>query len=235
MPLKYTEHEYDSPETLAAALATAVGADLRGAIARRGTAAVALSGGTTPARFLRELSRQPLDWPRVVVTLCDERWVPPLHERSNERLVRKNLLGGDAAAARFVALYADVAEPEQAAEEIRRRVDAAALPLDVAVLGLGSDGHTASWFPGGDNLAKALDPHGDASVLPMRAPGAGEPRITLTLPVIAAARSLYLHIEGPDKKRAFAGAVGAEGGLASSPLRALMQNAAVPLAVYWCA
>jgi len=144
-------------------------------------------------------------------------------------------LQGAAAHARFVPLYTGAPDPESGCAEAAQRVAALPLPLDVAVLGLGLDGHTASWFPGGDRLAQALDPDGVATVLPMRAAGAGEPRITLTLPVLAAARSLYLHIEGPEKRRVFDAIARGEGALAASPLRALMEKSRNHTSVYWCA
>lgn len=235
MALNFLEHRFADRGELARALAGAVAARLAGAIAESGRATVALSGGTTPRRFLRELSQQSIDWPRVTVTPCDERWVPPDHERSNERLVREQLLRGKAAAAKLVSLYADFADPEDAAAEIGRRVGALPRPFDAVVLGLGNDGHTASWFPGGDHLAQALDPQAAIDVLPMRAPGAGEPRITLTLPPIAAARALFLHIEGAEKQRVFAAIVRGDGALAASPLRTLLENAHARLDVYWSA
>jgi 6-phosphogluconolactonase len=235
MSLNPVEHVCHDREALAEELAQAVAANLDEAIAARATAVLALSGGTTPALFMRRLAAQRIDWSKIVVTLCDERWVAPTHERSNARLVRENLLHGPAAAARFAALYADAADPESALDAIARRVDALPSPFDVVVLGLGLDGHTASWFPGGDRLAQALDPETAASVLPMRAPDAGEPRITLTLPVVARARHLYLHIEGAAKQDVFGRIVRGEGAMAASPLRALMQHATTPLEVYWSA
>ena len=235
MESAYIEHDFADRDVLAQALAADIAAHLRAAIGARGVATLALSGGTTPVRFLRELSAQQLDWPRLIVTLCDERWVPPLHERSNGRLIHENLLRGDAAAARFVPLHVDTPAPEQAAADVARRIEALPLPFDAVVLGLGGDGHTLSWFPGGDHLAQALDPHGVASVLPMRAPGAGEPRITLTLPVVAAARARFLHIEGAEKRRVFEAIVRREGDLAASPLLPLLENAHAPLEVYWSA
>jgi 6-phosphogluconolactonase len=185
--------------------------------------------------FLRRLAAQDLDWSGVVVTLVDERWVPVSHARSNARLVRENLLQGAAAVARFEPLYADASDPERGLAQIAQRIDDLPLPFDAVVLGLGLDGHTASWFPGGDRLADALDPHGTAQVLPMRAPAAGEPRMTLTLPVLAAARHLYLHIEGADKQALFARIVRGEGAMAASPLRPLLEHARAPLQVYWSA
>src|SRR5699024_5357624 len=145
-------------------------------LAERDHVLLALSGGTTPKRFMQALSRRDLDWSNVTVTLVDERWVPPSHPRSNARLVDENLLHGKAAAARFVPRYMDAPTPENALPRITARIDALPLPPDVVVLGMGTNGHTASFFPGGDHLAEALDPNGKASVLPMRAPDAGEPR-----------------------------------------------------------
>lgn len=225
-------HDFPSRQALADALALAVAADLREAIDARDVAVLALSGGTTPALFLRRLATQELDWGGVVVTLVDERWVPPSDARSNARLVRENLLEGAAAAARFEPLYTNAPDPERGLEQVAKRLDTLPLPFDAVVLGLGLDGHIASWFPGGDRLAAALDPHGSAQVLPMRAPAAGEPRMTLTLPLLAAARHLYLHIEGSEKQALLQSIAS---GAADSPLRALLENTKTPLQVYWSA
>lgn len=219
-------------EALAGALAAAVAADLRAGIDARGGALLALSGGTTPKRFMQRLSEQSLDWDKVTVTLVDERWVAPDNERSNARLLRGHLLRGEAAAAHFLPLFRDTPEPEDALAELERRFASLPPSFDAIVLGMGSDGHTASFFPGGDHLAAALDPASPARLLPMRAPGAGEARITLTLPVLLAARHLYLHIEGAEKRavldRALAG-VGADGQL---PIRIVLAQAATPVVTY---
>ena len=228
------EHDFANSAQLAEALAADVAGGLRAAIASRGSALLALSGGTTPLKFLHALSRQQLEWLRVVVTLCDERWVPPQHERSNARLVGEALLHGAASAARFVPLYVDAPDPESGLAQAAAQVAALPLPIDAAVLGLGLDGHTASLFPDGDRIDTALDARNAALLLPMRSPTAGEPRITLTLPALVAARALYLHIEGPEKKQVFARTVQGEDASPRNPLRALLQHAGVPLVVYWC-
>jgi 6-phosphogluconolactonase len=222
-------HMHDDDETLAEALADAVVGDLTQALATRGKALLAVSGGNTPKRLFEVLSRCEIDWAAVTVTLVDERWVPPDHPRSNARLVRENLLHGKAAEANFVPLYANAPTPENALPKVSARIEALALPPDVAVLGMGTNGHTASFFPGGDHLAEALDPDTAAKVLPMRAPDAGEPRITLTLPVLAAARALYLQIEGARKRHVLESAAAGE----DYPMRAVVQ-AAPQLDVYWC-
>ncbi|HYP62828.1 MAG TPA: 6-phosphogluconolactonase [Acidocella sp.] len=186
---------FSSREDLAEALAGHVATVLRQHLDHEERAVLAVSGGTTPARFLDLLSRKPLDWARVVVTLVDERWVDENAPRSNAALVRTHLLHGAAATARFLPLYNGAATPEEGAKKLDLP-----LPLTAAVLGMGEDGHTASFFPKGDHLTEALDPEGRAMVLPMHAPGAPEPRITLTLPVLLGADYLALHIEGDTKR-----------------------------------
>jgi len=226
-------HDFADPAALAEALAAAVAARLRGAIAARGTASLALSGGRTPERFLAALARQPLTWADVVVTLVDDRWVALDDERSNEALLRRRLLQGPASAARLIGLVTGAASPEEGLGEVARRVAGLPLPLDAVVLGMGTDGHTASFFPGGDRLAEALDPAGGLAVLPMHAPGAGEARITLALPLILAAARVYLHIEGAEKAAALEAAL-EEGPPEEMPLRAVLRGRITPPEVYWC-
>ena len=222
-------HSSQDSSHLATALADAVARDLRAAIQARGQAMMALSGGSTPKRFMQELARRDLDWSRVTVTLVDERWVPADHPRSNARLLRDNLLQDKAAAARFVPLYVDAPTPEEGMHAVRQALDTLPLRLDVAVLGMGEDGHTASFFPGGDHLEQALDRASPERVLPMRAAGAGEPRITLTLPVLVEARALYLLIEGDAKRQVLIEAVQGS----PVPIGAVLE-AAPGLEAYWC-
>ncbi len=235
LSLKTQLLDFPDPQTLAQALAQSVAEDLRAALAERGAASLALSGGNTPKAFMQALAQQPLDWPRIAVTLVDERWVPESNARSNAALVKANLLEGPAAVARFVPLYRAVPQPEDALAEVERALQTIPSPFDALVLGMGNDGHTASFFPGGDRLAEALDLAAKAVVLPMRAPGAGEPRITLTLPPIVAARALYLHIEGADKQRVLAQALSGQGQGAAYPIGDVLRHAPAPVRIYWTA
>lgn len=213
------ERLFADRERLAWHLASDVCAALRRLIAEKGEATLAVSGGTTPTLFFEKLSAMGIPWQHVTVTLVDERQVPEDSERSNARLVKAHLLKDKAAAARFVPLYGN---PD--AVKIAH--------LDVVVLGMGNDGHTASFFPGGDTLARALDPAGTKKIVAISAPGSGEPRLTFTLPMLLKASHILLHIEGPEKRATLDRALG-EGPVEDMPVRAVLRGAA-PVTLYWC-
>lgn len=232
--LDVTTHGFTDCHTLAQVLAERIGDQLRAGISERGQALLAVSGGSTPIHLFERLSNIALDWSKVQITLVDERWVPDTDERSNARMVKQRLLQHAAAAAQFVPLYDSAPTPEAGLTEVEARVGALPLPFDAVILGMGSDGHTASFFPGGDHLAAALDLTGTAHVLPMHAPGAGEPRITFTLPALLRTRALYLHIESEAKRDLLADARLGLGEAANYPVRAVLTQNQVPVAVYWC-
>ncbi|MEQ8737968.1 MAG: 6-phosphogluconolactonase, partial [Hoeflea sp.] len=165
-------------------------------------------------------------------TLIDERLVPVDNERSNHGLANRYLLKNKAAAARFIPLYAEAEDAEAAARIAANRIDGLGGPLDVAVLGMGTDGHTASFFPGGSTLAQATDIDCPDSVIAIEAPGAGEPRLTLTLPRIVEAGLIVLHIEGTEKKAVLARAL-QPGPDADMPVRSVLRDAAEPVEIYW--
>ena len=218
--------------TLAQTLAAEVADALRAQVAKGDPATLAVSGGGTPKKFFRELSTAELDWEDVTVTLVAERWVPETDDRSNARLVKENLLQNEAAAATFVPLVTDAGSPEGGLLEAQERIADLSGPLTAAILGMGSDGHTASFFPKGDRLEDALDMSGKLLVVPMRALSAMEPRITLTLPMILAAKSLVLHIEGDSKMATLEKALAGDDPL-EMPIRAVIEHAPRPLEVVW--
>ncbi|MHC0054986.1 6-phosphogluconolactonase [Actibacterium sp. D379-3] len=192
--------EYADRELMMMGLADRIAGELANALRLGKRATLAVPGGTTPGPVFDTLCAVDLAWDRVDVMLTDERWVPESSDRSNTRLLRQRLLVEKAAAARLLPLYAEAATPEAKLAELSQAIEAA-LPITVLLLGMGADMHTASLFPGADLLHDALDD--DAPVLlPMRAPGAPEPRVTLTAPVLKGALHTHIVITGADKRAA---------------------------------
>lgn len=229
MPM--VRHDFISPDALAEALADAVSADLAKGIAQRGKGVLAVSGGSTPKRFFKELSNRAIDWANVAVTLVDERWVSPDSDRSNAKLVKDLLLQNHAAEAHFVPLWDGGDTPSaEAISRVNVRLLDMASPFDAVILGMGNDGHTASFFPQGDTLDEVLTSKGPA--LALNAPGAGEPRVTLTLPTLLNTRALYLHIEGVEKASTLEKAL-EDGPVEAMPVRSVLRQTHTPVHIYF--
>ncbi|MEP9385961.1 6-phosphogluconolactonase [Mesorhizobium sp. KR9-304] len=229
MPIAHQWHVFASRPELAQALAKTIAGKLSAANATRGAGFIAVSGGSTPALLFAELSSAAIDWKKVIVTLIDERLVPATSPRSNAKLVADRLLQGPASAATFVPLYHGTEDGEEAAALARTALGKLPWPLDVAVLGMGGDGHTASFFPDAPNLAELLAADAGDLVLPVEAASAGEHRLTLTLGKIAEAGFTALHIEGPDKRQVLDRALAGE----KLPIRAAMEAASRPVEIFW--
>src|ERR1700755_2159951 len=171
MNAKVNRHEFADRLTLGDELAKDIASKLAAAVKDRGKASLAVSGGSTPKLMFAVLAEQEIDWSKVTVTLVDERWVDTDSDRSNARMVAEHLFHHESHTASFVPLFdrAHKDNVDNALDNVGARIDALGLPFDAVLLGMGSDGHTASFFPGGDNLAAAIDPNGKRTVVSMRA------------------------------------------------------------------
>lgn len=177
---------FPTREALFEAAAGALIDALTAGIAARGSASLALAGGSTPAPVYRLLSQAGLDWSKVTVVLTDERKVAPDHPDSNARMLRQTLLTGPASQAAFAALT----------EEAVARL----LPFDGVLLGMGEDGHFASLFPGNPALAAGLS--GDALTIdvPAGEPAPPQTRCSLTLKALTGAAGAILLVTGTAKR-----------------------------------
>jgi 6-phosphogluconolactonase len=169
---------------------------LSAAIAQHGQACIALSGGTTPGPAYEHLAAIDLNWQVVTLALVDERMIAPADNASNEFLVRRTL----GPAINRGATFAPMFSASNAAAEAEGVY--AALKIDLALMGMGADGHTASWIPGADGLLAALDPANPHAIAPIRAPGAAgaAERLTLTRRALRGVPKIILLITGVEKR-----------------------------------
>ncbi len=197
--------EYPDQEMLAMNVANVIAGALENALLQHERVSFAVPGGSTPGPIFDALCGADLDWRRVVVLLTDERWVAPDHPRSNAGLVAQRLLCDRAAQARFAGYYRDGQSAQAAAPGLADDMQAH-LPLSVLLLGMGADMHTASLFPGALGTGEAMASTAPA-VCAVTPPGALEPRVTMSAPVLRGALSKHLVIFGQDKRAAFEGAL----------------------------
>ncbi len=222
---------------LADRLCELVAAKLQQGVAEKGTASLIVSGGSTPLPFFKRLAKTALPWAQVSITLADERWLPPDHADSNEKLVRENLLVDRAAAARFISLYLPVDQPETVLGKLDSAVGSIPQPYSVVILGMGIDGHTASLFPGTAGLTTALDLDTSANVAVLRPTNVPQTRITLTRKALMNADCRVLHITGENKRAVLESALlqsTEETTTANSvPIAFFFENGYSKMAVYW--
>ncbi|MDV9032201.1 6-phosphogluconolactonase [Pseudomonas sp. RAC1] len=229
LPSNVKVHELADSKRLAAALAADVAEWLSSAVAAKGQACLVVSGGRSPVAFLEQLSSASLDWSKVTVSLADERWVPVEHADSNAGLLARHLFKGAAAKARFLGLYQRGDNLEAAAEAADQAL-AELPPIDVLILGMGDDGHTASLFPDSPHLAEGLDPGASRRCLPMLAPSVPHQRLSMTRALLSSAAFTALSVQGPGKLAALRAALAANDA-AQMPIRAFLHD---PLDIYWC-
>ncbi|MFM7648721.1 MAG: 6-phosphogluconolactonase [Cyanobium sp.] len=190
----------ESGEALARRCAETIASAIDLALAQRDRCQIALAGGTTPAAAYRHLGQQHLPWERVDLLLGDERWVPADDPASNARLVRETLMsGGPGQAACLHPVPTQLTDPQQGAEAyaatLAQLCSGEPPVLDLVLLGLGDDGHTASLFPG---TAATRERQRTVTV----GDGKGLARITLTAPVLSAARQVIFLVSGEGKRQA---------------------------------
>lgn len=230
--LRPHEHRFPDAHGLAQTLAAEIQVDLQEAVDMRGVASLAVSGGRTPVALFEQLASETLSWDKVWVTLVDERWVDAQDSASNEHLLRTHLLHNKASAAHFIGLKNSGASPQEGADWAWRALARLSRPIDVVLLGMGNDGHTASLFPGTPQLHAALDMNAAAACVATVAPVAPTQRLSFNVAALLDARRIILHIQGADKWAVYQQAL-AEGPEAALPIRAVLRQQRVPVDVFW--
>ena len=251
---------HSDPGSLAAAVAARIASDLDVALAARGRALLALAGGRTSPPVFRQLATEPRDWSRVTILPSDERWVIASHADCNLRQMREAFAA--APGIRWLALVPDLPAGPACADFANRALAARPEAFDVAMLGMGADGHFASLFPGAPTLAEGLalpvgadlsrelsdqpakglrdeptarkaESSAAIAIVPDPMPSAGpHPRISLTLARLLHSRTLLLVITGADK-RAVLERAKAEGEASALPVAALLRATHPQFEIHW--
>ncbi len=227
--------DYEDAEELAEAVAGDVAFIIESAIDARGSAVIALAGGTTPVPILEKLAQTQLDWKRVMIIPTDDRLVPLGDPLSNATMLAKIFLPKGARVIPFISEKAE--DYKLAGSAASARLDDLHWPLDLVWLGVGTDGHTASIFTGpdydeainGPTARKAVGVRPDP--MPADAPVA---RVTLTRAAIQSAKTLIIVFRGEDKQVMLERAI-KDGDLSPLPVGRVLAGLETPIDIHWCA
>lgn len=222
------EHFYETRLEASTAAADRIAELLANRLDHNGNASIVVSGGTSPRQCMAALANAPLDWQRVQVTLSDERWVPPEHDDSNEKLVREALLTGPAAAATLLPVYADGVSPEERCEQLQDPLPV--LPFSCSLVGIGTDGHFASLFPDAAQLELGLDVESGRLYVPVTTTASPHPRISMTLAGISRSDEIALLFFGEEKLEVYRQAKVSSNGY---PLSRLLRQKRAPVRLFW--
>jgi 6-phosphogluconolactonase len=227
--------EYDDAAEMADAVAGDVQFIIESALDARGAAVIALPGGKTPLPVYERLAAAKLDWKRVTILPTDDRLVPMGDPLSNITAIGKVFVPRGA---RVFPITSDKAEDYKAAGRAAdARLQDLHWPLDLCLLGVGGDGHTASIFPGAD-LDEALNGPKERRALgvmpdplPPEAPVA---RVTLSRAAIASARALMIAVSGQAKRDVIEAAI-EEGAGSPYPIGRVLAEVELPVDIHWSA
>ena len=228
----YQVNDFASRTQLDSALAEKVSSILQSAIASKGKASIAVSGGSTPKGFFKALSEKNLDWNKVTITLADERWVNITSADSNTRLVHENLLQNKASAAKFFHLKQGENLCDETLVDLNLAANNALLPLDILILGMGEDGHTASLFPCSQQIEQGLDTNNTDVLMKVEPTTAPYQRITFSFASLSQSKNTFLHICGDNKKQVLDKALSAND-IFEMPVRAFLHSDGIDTQVYW--
>jgi len=190
---------------------------------------LAVSGGSTPINFFQKVSKLDILWSSIDITLIDDRWVEPTHKDSNEFLVRKYLLQNKAVNANFIPLKNNSNSAKDGQKELEGCLDKLKKPIDLSILGMGNDGHTASLFPCSDELYLAMDIDNQNKCIAVNPKTAPYERISLTRSMINKSNNIALYIVGEKKLETLEIAINNKDPL-KMPIYAFLNKG---LSIYW--
>lgn len=205
---------------------------LKADIEKNDAASLLVSGGSTPKNLFSKLSNAEIDWSKVTVSLVDERFLPDDHKDQNGKLVRESLLINKAAKATFVSLVQDSSDEALNLDLCRKSLDLIPTPFSVVILGMGTDGHTASLFPGSPQLNEGMDLATNDMLISSEPTNASYQRITFTRKALLNTKNLILHCYGEEKEAILAEATSSQD-WAKYPIIGFIHQNQVELKTFW--
>lgn len=166
---------------------------------KKDTVVIAVSGGKSPVKLFDSLSQLSLPWKQIIITLVDERITPETSDDSNSHLVLQHLMQNKAAAATFMGLFHENAPTTTLIAELNANIPS----IDIAILGMGEDGHTASLFPDCAELNSALDMNNSSNYIITNPISAKHSRISLTMAALVAIPHIVISINGETKFKVY--------------------------------
>lgn len=232
-----TFNSFDSREELDLRLSNRLETDLNKAISINNSASCLVSGGVTPKSLYKTLAaRNMLDWQNLTLGLVDERWVEADDLASNEGLIRKTLLSDCNDSVPFIGMKTEHDMPIEAEYLVAERYRELVPDPDLILLGMGTDGHTASWFSGSPQLPRVLSPENDkfccAVYVPKKVSRDYPYRMTVTLSLILRAQQIILLITGENKRAVYEN-VKLAADYKHFPVAAVLNQRSVSVDVYW--
>jgi len=221
---------FKSREALSAAVADHICDTLCDAIEKQGNATIVVSGGTSPLAMFRDLRRKVMPWQNVTIVPGDERLVPADHENSNEGMIRRELMQEEAASAQLLSLAGAGATNDERIINLNSQLDDLRKPLDLVVLGMGNDGHTASLFPDSPNIAEALNCKESCIVQYPKQFEVG--RMSLTPALLLNAREIILLFFDTGKRVVYDRAISGQD-TTELPVRFVLHQKIVPVITFW--
>lgn len=228
----YIFNEFSTKANLDEQLADKIASGLVEAVATKGKASIAVSGGSTPKALFQRLSNMDLPWNKISITLADERWVDINDDASNTKLVYENLLQNKAKEAKFFHLKQGESLCEETLNDLNVAAKSSILPLDILILGMGEDGHTASLFPCSKEIEQGLSKNNTDALMAVTPTTAPFDRISFTFNALKQSKHIFLHISGVNKKQVFEQVVQCNDNR-KMPINAFLSNPDINTQVYW--
>lgn len=222
------EQHFDTRLEASVAAAERIAQLLGNRLDNQSEASIVLSGGSSPRQCMASLAKAPLHWERVQIVLSDERWVPPDHDDSNEKLVRETLMVGAASSAQLLSVYEQGVSPAERCAALQDPLPV--LPFACSLIGMGVDGHFASLFPDADQLEPGLDVESGQLYIPVTTAASPHPRISMTLAGISRSDEIALLFFGEDKLKVYEQAKAAPD---AHPVSSLLWQKRAPVTLFW--